>query len=75
MTSHIVNTTSGLVHHSENTSGFNLEAVKFLIVDEADRIVNSNRNTEIEKILKMTRRDTIISETKETTVLEMPLHL
>lgn len=38
---HILIATPGrLVDHLENTKGFNLRAIKYLVMDEADRILN-----------------------------------
>ncbi|XP_064308832.1 probable ATP-dependent RNA helicase DDX47 isoform X2 [Phalacrocorax carbo] len=51
-------TTPGrLVDHLENTKGFNLRALKFLVMDEADRILNMDFETEVDKILKVIPRD------------------
>lgn len=36
-----------LVDHLENTKGFNLRALKFLVMDEADRILNMDFETEV----------------------------
>ncbi|XP_030333959.1 probable ATP-dependent RNA helicase DDX47 isoform X2 [Strigops habroptila] len=46
-----------LVDHLENTKGFNLRALKFLVMDEADRILNMDFETEVDKILKVIPRD------------------
>ncbi|XP_070580176.1 probable ATP-dependent RNA helicase DDX47 [Ptychodera flava] len=51
---HIVIATPGrLVDHLENTKGFNLRSLKYLVMDEADRILNMDFETEVEKILKV----------------------
>ncbi|EFP09441.1 hypothetical protein CRE_25313 [Caenorhabditis remanei] len=51
---HIIVATPGrLVDHLENTKGFNLKALKFLIMDEADRILNMDFEVELDKILKV----------------------
>lgn len=39
--------------HLENTKGFNLRALKYLVMDEADRILNMDFEVELEKILKV----------------------
>jgi len=51
---HIVIATPGrLVDHLENTKGFSLRALKYLIMDEADRILNMDFEEEVDKILKI----------------------
>uniref|UniRef100_A0A915PZB3 RNA helicase n=1 Tax=Setaria digitata TaxID=48799 RepID=A0A915PZB3_9BILA len=51
---HIIIATPGrLVDHLENTKGFNLRALKYLVMDEADRILNMDFEVEMEKILKV----------------------
>uniref|UniRef100_A0A0R3RXI3 RNA helicase n=1 Tax=Elaeophora elaphi TaxID=1147741 RepID=A0A0R3RXI3_9BILA len=51
---HIIVATPGrLVDHLENTKGFNLRALKYLVMDEADRILNMDFEVELEKILKV----------------------
>jgi ATP-dependent RNA helicase DDX47/RRP3 len=55
---HILIATPGrLVDHLENTKGFNLKAIKYLVMDEADRILNMDFEVEIDKILKILPRD------------------
>jgi ATP-dependent RNA helicase DDX47/RRP3 len=46
-----------LVDHLENTKGFNLRALKHLVMDEADRILNMDFEVELDKILKAIPRD------------------
>lgn len=36
-----------LVDHLENTKGFNLRSLKFLVMDEADRILNMDFEVEV----------------------------
>lgn len=36
-----------LIDHLENTKGFTLRALKFLVMDEADRILNMDFETEV----------------------------
>ncbi|KJH41436.1 DEAD/DEAH box helicase [Dictyocaulus viviparus] len=51
---HIIVATPGrLVDHLENTKGFNLRAIKFLVMDEADRILNMDFEMELDKILRV----------------------
>ncbi|KAG8182407.1 hypothetical protein JTE90_018298 [Oedothorax gibbosus] len=55
---HIIIATPGrLVDHLENTKGFNLKALKFLIMDEADRILDMDFEQEVDKILKSIPRE------------------
>uniref|UniRef100_A0A8C6WE20 RNA helicase n=1 Tax=Neogobius melanostomus TaxID=47308 RepID=A0A8C6WE20_9GOBI len=47
---HIVIATPGrLIDHLENTKGFSLRALKFLVMDEADRILNMDFETEVDR--------------------------
>lgn len=55
---HIIIATPGrLVDHLENTKGFSLKTLKYLVMDEADRILNMDFETEIDKILKVIPRE------------------
>lgn len=55
---HVIIATPGrLVDHLENTKGFNLKALKFLVMDEADRILNMDFEVEVDKILKVIPRE------------------
>lgn len=55
---HIVIATPGrLVDHLENTKGFNLRSLKYLVMDEADRILNMDFEQEVDKILKVIPRE------------------
>ncbi|XP_055859164.1 ATP-dependent RNA helicase DDX47 [Episyrphus balteatus] len=55
---HIVIATPGrLLDHLENTKGFNLKAIKYLVMDEADRILNMDFEVELDKILKVLPRE------------------
>jgi len=50
---HVLIATPGrLVDHLENTKGFSLRALKYLVMDEADRILNMDFEPEVDKILK-----------------------
>ena len=42
-----VATPGRLVDHLENTKGFNLRSLKYLVMDEADRILNMDFETEV----------------------------
>ena len=55
---HIVVATPGrLVDHLENTKGFHLKTLKFLVMDEADRLLTLDFGKEIETILKVIPRE------------------
>lgn len=51
---HIVIGTPGrVVYHLQNTKGFNLKNIKFLVLDEADRLLNLDFEEEINTILSV----------------------
>nr|AFK39210.1 unknown [Lotus japonicus] len=51
---HIVIATPGrLVDHLENTKGFSLRSIQYLVMDEADRILNMDFEVDLDKILKI----------------------
>lgn len=55
---HIIVATPGrLVDHLQNTKGFSLRSVKFLVLDEADRMLSMDFEEEINKILDVLPRD------------------
>ena len=55
---HIVVATPGrLVDHLENTRGFSLSKLKYLVLDEADRLLDLDFGTEIDKLLKVIPRE------------------
>ncbi|XP_043535365.1 probable ATP-dependent RNA helicase DDX47 [Chiloscyllium plagiosum] len=55
---HVIIATPGrLIDHLQNTKGFNLRALKYLVMDEADRILNMDFETEVDKILKVIPRE------------------
>lgn len=56
---HIVVATPGrLLDHLENTKGFSLKNLKFLVMDEADRLLDLDFGPIIDKILKVLPRET-----------------
>jgi ATP-dependent RNA helicase DDX47/RRP3 len=60
---HIIVCTPGrLVDHLENTKGFNLSKLKYLVMDEADRLLTMDFEKELETILKVvpTERHTML---------------
>ena len=55
---HIIVATPGrLLDHLENTKGFSLKTLKFLVLDEADRLLDLDFGPEIDKILKAIPKD------------------
>lgn len=55
---HIVVATPGrIVHHVENTKGFSLRSLKFLVLDEADRLLNADFEREFNRLLEVIPRD------------------
>ncbi|KAG6845700.1 ribosomal RNA processing protein [Tephrocybe sp. NHM501043] len=51
---HIVVATPGrLIDHLENTKGFSLRGIKYLVLDEADRLLDMDFGPIIDKILKL----------------------
>lgn len=55
---HVVIATPGrLVDHLTHTKGFNLKSLKYLVMDEADRILNMDFQVELDKILKSVPRE------------------
>ncbi|KAG5439115.1 hypothetical protein PCANB_001414 [Pneumocystis canis] len=55
---HIVVCTPGrLQDHLENTKGFSLRTIKYLVLDEADKLLDMNFGPIIEKILKVMPRE------------------
>lgn len=47
----LVATPGRLIDHLENTKGFNLRALKYLVMDEADRILNMDFETEVRPMI------------------------
>ena len=55
---HVVVASPGrIVDHLENTKGFNLRSLRFLVLDEADRLLNMDFETEIDKLLSIIPRE------------------
>ena len=72
---HVIVATPGrLVDHLENTKGFNLKQLKFLVMDEADRILNQDFEIELNKILRCIptdRRSMLFSATMTKKVAKL----
>ncbi|KAI0464946.1 ribosomal RNA processing protein [Komagataella kurtzmanii] len=55
---HVIVATPGrLMDHLENTKGFSLKALKYLIMDEADRLLDLEFGPAIDKVLKLIPRE------------------
>lgn len=55
---HVIVATPGrLVDHLQNTKGFNLRSLKYLVLDEADRMLSMDFEEEINKILAVIPRE------------------
>ncbi|KAH8829684.1 P-loop containing nucleoside triphosphate hydrolase protein [Flagelloscypha sp. PMI_526] len=70
---HIIIATPGrLQDHLETTKGFNLRSIKFLVLDEADRLLDMDFGPAIDKILKVLpqERSTYLFSATMTTKLE-----
>ena len=51
---HVIIATPGrLVDHLENTKGFTLKTIRYLVMDEADRILNMDFEEDVDKMLKV----------------------
>ena len=72
---HIIVATPGRLHdHLENTKGFSLRNIKFLVMDEADRLLDMDFGPIIDKILKIlptTRTTMLFSATMTTKVQKL----
>ncbi|BBN09495.1 ATP-dependent RNA helicase DDX47/RRP3 [Marchantia polymorpha subsp. ruderalis] len=53
----VVGTPGRLVDHLTNTKGFSLRTIKYLVLDEADRLLNLDFEAEIDEILKVIPKD------------------
>jgi ATP-dependent RNA helicase DDX47/RRP3 len=53
----IIGTPGRLIDHLENTKGFNLRTVKFLVLDEADRMLSMDFEEEINKLIQVIPRE------------------
>lgn len=53
----LVGTPGRLLDHLSNTKGFNLRTLKYLVLDEADRLLNMDFEQEINEILKVIPRE------------------
>jgi ATP-dependent RNA helicase DDX47/RRP3 len=53
----IIGTPGRLIDHLENTKGFNLRTIKFLVLDEADRMLSMDFEEEINKLIQVIPRE------------------
>ena len=70
----VVGTPGRLVDHLQNTKGFSLRTIKYLVLDEADRLLNMDFEQEIDEILKVIpkeRRTYLFSATMTTKVAKL----
>ena len=49
----VIGTPGRLVDHLEHTKGFSLRKIKYLVLDEADRLLNMDFGPEIDKLLRL----------------------
>eukprot|EP01135_Chromosphaera_perkinsii_P006407 Nk52_evm9s490 gene=Nk52_evmTU9s490 len=72
---HVIIATPGrIIDHLENTKGFSLRTLKYLVMDEADRILNLDFEEEIDKLLKIIptdRRTFLFSATMTSKVAKL----
>jgi ATP-dependent RNA helicase DDX47/RRP3 len=55
---HIIIATPGrILHHLENTKGFSLKKLKYLVLDEADKLLDMNFEEALDKILENINKD------------------
>jgi len=67
---HVIVATPGrIVDHLENTRGFNLRNLQYLVLDEADRLLNMDFEKEIDKVLQVipSQRTTLLFSATMTT--------
>ncbi|KAI8813233.1 P-loop containing nucleoside triphosphate hydrolase protein [Cladochytrium replicatum] len=70
---HIVICTPGrIIDHLENTKGFHMKNLKYLVLDEADRLLDNDFGADIEKVLKVLpqERHTYLFSATMTTKVE-----
>jgi len=49
----VVGTPGRILYHLQNTKGFSLRSIKYLVMDEADRLLNMDFEEEINNILQL----------------------
>jgi ATP-dependent RNA helicase DDX47/RRP3 len=72
---HVIIATPGrILHHLENTKGFSLSNLKYLVMDEADKLLNMDFEAQLDKILAdipKERRTMLFSATMTTKVSKL----
>uniref|UniRef100_A0A6B2L3N9 RNA helicase n=1 Tax=Arcella intermedia TaxID=1963864 RepID=A0A6B2L3N9_9EUKA len=53
----VVGTPGRILYHLQNTKGFSLKSIRFLVMDEADRLLHMDFEEEINSILKVIPRE------------------
>lgn len=53
----IIGTPGRILHHLENTKGFRLNELKFLVMDEADKLLDLNFEEALDSILEKVNSD------------------
>ena len=53
----VIGTPGRLIYHLENTKGFSLKQLKYLVFDEADKLLNMDFEKEINQILDIVNKD------------------
>lgn len=53
----VIGTPGRLVDHIENTKGFSLRTIRYLVLDEADKMLSMDFEEELDKILQVIPRD------------------
>ena len=49
----VIGTPGRILYHLENTKGFNMKNLKYLVLDEADKLLNLDFEKQINHILQM----------------------
>ncbi len=66
---HVIVATPGrLLDHLEKTKGFKLNSLKYLVIDEADRLLDMDFGPVLEKLLKFIPRESAYSKTFTSSV-------
>jgi len=55
----VIGTPGRLLYHLENTKGFDLKNIKYLVFDEADKLLNMDFEKEINQILGIINKNRV----------------